>query len=55
MGSGRYKEAEAAVPGDHSTSLVAMMDKAVAGAEEGTVVAPDHEDRGTGEVDRRGG
>lgn len=44
--SGRYKEAEAAVPEDHSTSLVvAMMDKAVAvvGPEEGMVVAPVHE------------
>lgn len=60
-GSGRYKEAEAAVPGDHSTSLVAMMDKeavAVAGPEEGMVVAPGHEVPGhevpgTGEVDHR--
>lgn len=53
-GSGRDKEAEAVVPADHSTSLVAMMDEAVAGPEEGMVVAG-HEEYGTGEVDRRVG
>lgn len=52
-GSGRDKEAEAAVPVNHSTSLVAMMDECVAGPEEGMVVAPGHEEYGMGEVDRR--
>lgn len=52
-GSGRDKEAEAAVPANHSTSLVAMMDECVAGPEEGMVVAPGHEEYGMGEVDRR--
>lgn len=56
IGSGRYKEAEAAVRGDHSTSLAAAtMDKAVAGPEEGIVVEPGHGVCGTGEVDRRVG
>lgn len=48
-------EAEAAGPVDHSRSLVAMMDEAVAGPEEGMVVAPGHEVCGMGEVDRRVG
>lgn len=59
-GSGRNKEAEAAVPGDHSTSLAA--NKAVAGPEEGMAVEPGHEAVepghevcGMGEVDRRVG
>uniref|UniRef100_A0A0D3DXW7 Uncharacterized protein n=1 Tax=Brassica oleracea var. oleracea TaxID=109376 RepID=A0A0D3DXW7_BRAOL len=44
MGSEDYKEAKAAVPGDHSTSLAAMIDNAAAGSGEGmVVVAPGYE------------
>lgn len=52
----QYKEAEAAVPEDHSTGLVATTDKAVAGPGEGMVVAaPGYEVCGMVEVDHRVG
>lgn len=55
-GSEQYKEAEAAVPEDHSTGLVATMDKAVAGPGEGmVVVAPGYEACGMVVEDHRVG
>lgn len=54
MGSEDYKEAKAAVPGDHSTSLAAMIDNAAAGSGEGmVVVAPGYEVCGMVEVDHK--